>query len=48
LLSKRLGSHIRCIYIRIEFVKRGADHYSSAAVYLRANGMLPPTAQPKK
>ncbi len=25
-----------------------ADHYSTAASYLRLNGMLPPTAQPKK
>lgn len=25
-----------------------ADHYSMAAMYLRLNGMLPPTAQPKK
>lgn len=25
-----------------------ADHYSSAAMYLRLNGILPPTAQPKK
>ena len=25
-----------------------ADHYSSAAMYLRLNGLLPPTAQPKK
>ena len=25
-----------------------ADHYSSAAMYLRQNGLLPPTAQPKK
>ena len=25
-----------------------ADHHSSAAMYLRSNGMLPPTAQPKK
>ena len=25
-----------------------ADHYSSAAMYLRLNGVLPPTAQPKK
>ena len=25
-----------------------ADHYSSAAMYLRLNGMLPPTAQGKK
>lgn len=25
-----------------------ADHYSTAAAYLRMNGILPPTAQPKK
>ncbi len=25
-----------------------ADHYSTAAMYLRLNGLLPPTAQPKK
>jgi hypothetical protein len=25
-----------------------ADHYSSAAMYLRLKGLLPPTAQPKK
>lgn len=25
-----------------------ADHYSMAAMYLRLNGLLPPTAQPKK
>jgi len=25
-----------------------AGHYSSAAMYLRLNGLLPPTAQPKK
>jgi uncharacterized damage-inducible protein DinB len=25
-----------------------ADHYGSAAMYLRLNGVLPPTAQPKK
>jgi uncharacterized damage-inducible protein DinB len=25
-----------------------ADHYSTAASYLRQNGILPPTAQPKK
>ena len=24
-----------------------ADHYSTAAAYLRLNGILPPTAQPK-
>jgi hypothetical protein len=25
-----------------------ADHYSAAATYLRLNGLLPPTAQPRK
>jgi hypothetical protein len=25
-----------------------ADHYSAASMYLRLNGLLPPTAQPKK
>ena len=25
-----------------------SDHYSAAAMYLRLNGILPPTAQPKK
>jgi hypothetical protein len=25
-----------------------ADHYSTAAMYLRSNGLLPPTAQPHK
>jgi hypothetical protein len=25
-----------------------ADHYSTAAMYLRLNGILPPSAQPKK
>ena len=25
-----------------------ADHYSASATYLRLNGLLPPTAQPKK
>lgn len=25
-----------------------ADHYATAAMYLRLNGILPPTAQPKK
>jgi hypothetical protein len=25
-----------------------ADHYVTAAIYLRLNGLLPPTAQPKK
>ena len=25
-----------------------ADHYADAAMYLRLNGILPPSAQPKK
>jgi hypothetical protein len=25
-----------------------ADHYAAAAQYLRLNGILPPSAQPKK
>ena len=25
-----------------------ADHYAQAAMYLRANGILPPSARPKK
>ncbi|HEV7219706.1 MAG TPA: hypothetical protein VGN39_12590, partial [Terriglobales bacterium] len=25
-----------------------SDHYAAAAMYLRLNGLLPPTAQPKK
>ena len=25
-----------------------ADHYSQVAIYMRINGMLPPSAQPKK
>ena len=32
----------------IALTNDGADHYSSAAMYLRLNGLLPPTAQPKK
>jgi hypothetical protein len=32
----------------IAFTNDRADHHSSAAMYLRSNGMLAPTAQPKK
>jgi hypothetical protein len=32
----------------IAFTNDWADHHSSAAMYLRSNGMLTPTAQPKK
>ncbi len=30
------------------FAAELADHYGTAAIYLRLNGLLPPTAQPKK
>jgi uncharacterized damage-inducible protein DinB len=32
----------------IAAVSNWADHYAAAAMYLRLNGLLPPTAQPKK
>lgn len=32
----------------IAFAGSCADHYGAAAMYLRLNGLLPPTAQPKK
>ncbi len=32
----------------IAAVSNWADHYGAAAMYLRLNGLLPPTAQPKK
>jgi hypothetical protein len=32
----------------IAFAGSCADHYGAAAMYLRLNGVLPPTAQPKK
>jgi hypothetical protein len=32
----------------IAAVANWADHYAAAAMYLRLNGLLPPTAQPKK
>ena len=34
-------------YIMITLVADLFDHYSSEAAYLRLNGMLPPTAQPR-
>ena len=33
---------------RVLLTNDWADHYSSAAMHLRLNGLLPPTAQPKK
>jgi len=35
-------------YAVIIIAEDWADHYSTAAAYLRANDILPPTAQPKK
>jgi hypothetical protein len=35
-------------FAHIAFTNDWADHHSSAAMYLRSNGMLPRTAQPKK
>jgi hypothetical protein len=32
----------------IGFAGSCADHYGTAAMYLRLNGLVPPTAQPKK
>ncbi|MGH9500856.1 MAG: DinB family protein [Terriglobales bacterium] len=32
----------------IAFASSCADHYGAAAMYLRLNGLLPPTAHPKK
>jgi hypothetical protein len=32
----------------IDLSNSWADHYSAAAIYLRLNGLLPPTAQPTK
>jgi hypothetical protein len=40
-------SHTRA-YVMMFLVADLADHYSLAASYLRLNGILPPTAQPKK
>ena len=32
----------------IDLASGWADHYAAAAMYLRLNGILPPSAQPKK
>ena len=34
--------------IMITFAQDYGDHYAMASVYLRLNGLLPPTAQPRK
>jgi DinB superfamily len=40
-------NHTRA-YVMMFLVADLADHYSLAATYLRLNGLLPPTAQPRK
>lgn len=45
LFGGRKGSRASALII---LTNAWADHYSSAAIYLRLNGILPPTAQPKK
>jgi uncharacterized damage-inducible protein DinB len=35
-------------YVMMFLIADLADHYSMAATYLRLNGVVPPTAQPKK
>jgi len=40
-------NHTRA-YVMMFLVADLADHYSMAATYLRLNGLVPPTAQPKK
>jgi uncharacterized damage-inducible protein DinB len=45
LFGGRKGSRAFAI---IALTNDWADHYSSAAMYLRLNGLMPPTAQPKK
>jgi len=45
LFGGRTGSRA---FALIALTNDWADHYGSAAMYLRLNGLLPPTAQPKK
>jgi len=42
------GKQVTVAYALIALTNDWADHYSAAATYLRLNGLLPPTAQPKK
>jgi hypothetical protein len=42
------GKQTSVAYALIALTNDWADHYSAAATYLRMNGLLPPTAQPKK
>jgi hypothetical protein len=42
------GKQTSVAYALIALTNSWADHYSEAAMYLRLNGLLPPTAEPKK
>jgi hypothetical protein len=42
------GRQATVAFALIALTSDWADHYSAAAIYLRLNGLLPPTAQPKK
>jgi DinB family protein len=42
------GKQVTVASTLISLTNDWADHYSAAAVYLRLNGLLPPTAQPQK
>jgi hypothetical protein len=42
------GKQTSVAYALIALTNGWADHYSEAAMYLRLNGVLPPTAEPKK
>jgi DinB superfamily len=42
------GKQATVAFALIALTSDWADHYSAAAIYLRLNGLLPPTAQPKK
>jgi hypothetical protein len=42
------GRQATVAFALIALTNDWADHYSAAAVYLRLNGLLPPTAQSKK
>jgi hypothetical protein len=42
------GKQASVAFALIALTNDWADHYSASAMYLRLNGILPPTAQPKK
>jgi hypothetical protein len=42
------GKQATVAFALIALTSDWSDHYSGAAMYLRLNGLLPPTAQPKK